>query len=170
MKAIVYTSNTGFTERYARMLGEKTGLPVLELAAACRELPKKTPVIYMGWIFASSVKGYGKAADRFKVEALIAVGMCETGTLLDEVRRVNELPAGFPVFTVQGGLDHGKLKGINKFMINTLVWFMSRAKAPTPEDVLKLQLIKEGGDRVREENLDDFMKFYTERDTDETAD
>ena len=26
--AILYNSNTGFTERYAKMLGEKTGLPV----------------------------------------------------------------------------------------------------------------------------------------------
>ena len=32
--AIVYTSNTGFTARYAKALGERTGLPVLELNTA----------------------------------------------------------------------------------------------------------------------------------------
>ena len=31
IRAIVYTSNTGHTEKYARMLGEKTGLPVYSL-------------------------------------------------------------------------------------------------------------------------------------------
>lgn len=28
MKAIVYTSNTGTTAEYAKLIGEKTGLPV----------------------------------------------------------------------------------------------------------------------------------------------
>ena len=57
MKAIVYTSNTGFTARYAQMLGEKLALPVLELKDACKQLPKGTEIIYMGWLFASAVKG-----------------------------------------------------------------------------------------------------------------
>lgn len=35
--AIVYTSNTGFTEQYARLLGEKTGLPVYPLSEAERK-------------------------------------------------------------------------------------------------------------------------------------
>ena len=30
--AIVYTSNTGYTEQYARLLGKRTGLPVYSLA------------------------------------------------------------------------------------------------------------------------------------------
>ena len=32
--SIVYTSNTGYTAEYARLLGEKTGLPVYSLAEA----------------------------------------------------------------------------------------------------------------------------------------
>ena len=31
MKAIVYTSNTGSTARYAAMLGQETGLPVYSM-------------------------------------------------------------------------------------------------------------------------------------------
>ena len=63
MNAIVYCSNTGYTARYAAMLGQRLNLPVLELKKACKELKKGTPVIYMGWIFASSIKGYRKAAE-----------------------------------------------------------------------------------------------------------
>ena len=34
MDAIVYTSNTGHTEKYAKILGEKTDLPVFSLKDA----------------------------------------------------------------------------------------------------------------------------------------
>lgn len=151
MKAIVYTSNTGFTARYAKMPGEKTGLPVLELERI-KELEKGTPVLYMGWLFANMVKGYPKAAKYLDVQAVVGVGMCETDTLLEDVRKTNRL-GDLPLFTVQGGMDHSKLKGINRFMINTLIKAMSGQKNPSEDDKKKLALIREGGDYVREENL-----------------
>ena len=39
LSAIVYTSQTGFTRRYAEMLAQKTGLPACELAAS-RDWPR----------------------------------------------------------------------------------------------------------------------------------
>ena len=162
MKAIVYTSNTGFTARYAQMLGQKLELPVLELKAACKQLPKGTEVIYMGWLFASAVKCYSKANDRFKVCALIGVGLCQTGTLIEDVMKTNDVAEGVPVFTLQGGMDHSKLKGINKFMINMLIKMMSRAKNPSLEDQAKLELIRTGGDLVKEENLEAVLRWHSE--------
>ena len=50
--AIVYTSKTGFTEEYAKLLGEKTGLPVYSLNKSGL-LGKDSKVIYLGWIHAS---------------------------------------------------------------------------------------------------------------------
>ena len=38
MKAVVYTSQTGFTAWYARLLAEKAGLPAIPLERAAREL------------------------------------------------------------------------------------------------------------------------------------
>ena len=37
IRAIVYTSHTGFTARYAGMLGEATGVPVYPLKEADRK-------------------------------------------------------------------------------------------------------------------------------------
>ena len=54
--AIVYTSNTGYTAEYARMLGEKTGLPVWELAS--RQVPKGSDIVYLGWLMAGNIQGY----------------------------------------------------------------------------------------------------------------
>ena len=64
MNAIIYTTNTGSTESYAKLLAQKTGLPVYSLADAKDAVPEGAEVIYLGWISASAVKGYAKAAKR----------------------------------------------------------------------------------------------------------
>ena len=60
IKAIVYTSNTGHTERYAKMFGEKTGYPVYSVKEADNALAKNDEIFYFGWLFASIVKGYAR--------------------------------------------------------------------------------------------------------------
>ena len=55
IKAIVYTSNTGYTAEYARLLGEKTGLPVYSLEEAKQNLTERTEIVYLGWLMASMV-------------------------------------------------------------------------------------------------------------------
>lgn len=64
MNAIIYTTNTGSTERYAKLLAQKTGLPVYSLAEAKKQVFAGAEVIYLGWIMAGSVKGYAEAAKR----------------------------------------------------------------------------------------------------------
>ena len=71
--SIVYTSNTGYTAEYARLLGEKTGLPVYSLAEAEQKLAAGNRVIYLGWLMAGKVQGYKKAAKRYKVQAVCGV-------------------------------------------------------------------------------------------------
>ena len=58
--AIVYTSNTGHTRKYALLLGEQIGLPAYSLEEAGSQLSGGSPVIYLGWLHASHVKGYAK--------------------------------------------------------------------------------------------------------------
>lgn len=60
MNAIIYTTNTGSTERYARLLA----LPAYSLAEAKKQVFARAEVIYLGWIMAGSVKGYAEAAKR----------------------------------------------------------------------------------------------------------
>ena len=158
--AIVYVSNTGRTARYARMIGEKTGLPVYGLAEAKRILPKKTPIIYCGWLIASNVKDYKKAARRYQVTALCGVGLCPTGELLTEVRKATGLPAETPLFTLQGGMDRSALKGVYGSMIDFLIKSMEKKKDPSEKDTAMLEMLKAGGDFVSEENLGAFLGWY----------
>lgn len=160
VKAIVYTSNTGFTARYAAMLGEKTGLPVYELSQAEGKLEKDASILYMGWLFASNVKGYSQASRRYSIAAVCAVGLCETGALLSEVRKTIALAPSIPLFTVQGGMDHSKLRGFNKLMIQMLIWALSRQKDLTEDKQQMLALIQKGGDYVSEANLAEVLKWY----------
>ena len=160
MKAIVFTSNAGHTAAYARILGEKTGLPVYELSEAIKTLDKGTEIIYMGWLFANTVKEYRKAAKRFKVSAAVAVGLCDTGTGIDSVRKVNKFSEATPVFTMQGGMDKSELRGINKFMINMLIKMMDKKQDKTEDDVRMIYLLKNDENYVCEENTAAFMKWY----------
>ena len=158
--AIVYTSNTGHTETYARLLGMKIGLPVYSLDLAKKQLAKGTPIIYLGWIFASHVKGYKKAATRFNVKALCAVGLCETGTYISEIRKAERLPQALPLYTVQGGIDKQNLKGVNKMIINMLTKSLASSKSRTESDERMLILLKNGGSYVSENNLFELIAWY----------
>lgn len=49
IQAIVYTSNTGSTEQYARLLGQEAGLPVCSLAEAKKpSIPGRRSSIWGG--------------------------------------------------------------------------------------------------------------------------
>lgn len=160
MKAIVYTSNTGHTAEYARLLGEKTGLPVYELREAAKKLDRGAAVIYLGWLFANSVKGYKKAARLFRISAVCAVGLCDTGTAIDGVRKVNAMPDSLPLFTMQGGMDKTKLRGINKLMIKMLTKGMESKQNHTENDKRMLYLLKNDENYVSEENTSAFMAWW----------
>ncbi|MBQ4066197.1 MAG: hypothetical protein IJD22_01010 [Clostridia bacterium] len=162
MEAIVYTSNTGYSEQYARLLGEKTNLPVYSLSESGAE--KGTSVIYIGWLMAGFVSGYDKAKKRYSVEAIIGVGMGETGTQLEAVRKNNKVPGSVPVFVLQGGFDMNKLKGIYKFMMKLMVKklkkdYDGRTDLSEGEEAI-VDMLYNGGSYVNEKHLDKVLEWY----------
>ena len=92
MNAIVYTSGTGYTAQYARLLSEQTGLPAHSLEEAGKSLPANSEILYLGWLMAGSVQDFRKARKRYRVRAVVGVGMGATGSQLDDVRKANALP------------------------------------------------------------------------------
>ena len=151
--AIVYTSETGFTARYAALLAEKLHLPAYPLADALQQLPAGTPGIHMGWLMAGSVVGCKKAQKRFAIAAVIGVGLGDTGAQDAAARKACALPADVPVFTVQGGMDISKLQGPYRFVIRLLPKAVSAKKNRTPDEDKMLALLQKGGDYVSEKEL-----------------
>lgn len=164
MDAIVYTTNTGSTEQYAKLLSQKTSLPAYSLGEAKSAVAAGAEIIYLGWIMASSVKGYAAAAKRYRVRAVCGVGMWQTGTQQDAVRKKTAVPANLPVFTLQGNFDVKKLRGIYRPMMEIMAKTVGKGLAgkadrtPDEDDILELML--RGGERVKAENLNAVLRWY----------
>ena len=163
-EAIVYTSNTGYTAQYARMLGKKTGLPVYDLDNSNGKIGAGAPVLYLGWLMAGKVQGYGKAAKRYAVQAVCGVGMGATGSQMQDLQKANRFPEELPIFTLQGGFDLKRLRGVYRFMMTVMAKTagkgLSEKQNRTPDEDAMLDLICNGGSRVREENLSAVLEWY----------
>ena len=162
--AIVYTSNTGYTAAYAKLLGEETGLPVCSLEEAPAKLASNSAVIYLGWLMAGKVQGYKAAAGKYGVCAVCGVGMGATGSQIQDVRRANHIPEEIPVFTLQGGFSMEKLTGLYKFMMRVMAKTVGKRVAakpdPTPEERDMLELLEKGGSRVSRDHLCQVLAWY----------
>ena len=163
VQAILYTSNTGTTAQYAKLLGEKTGLPVHALSDAA-SVPGGAEILYLGWVMASGVQGYKKAAGRYSVRAVCGVCMGATGSQIRELRKKNKVPENVPVFTMQGGFDISKLRGIYKMMMSVMAKTvgknLSEKKDRTPEEDSMLDMMLHGGNSVSEGNLNAVLDWY----------
>ena len=65
--AIVYTSNTGFTMRYAQMLGQAAAIPVHDLEDGLSAPASGANVLYLGWLSAGKIKGLSRARKQWKI-------------------------------------------------------------------------------------------------------
>ena len=167
MKAIVYTSKTGSTKRYAEMLSAETGLPAYALNDAGKRLAKGSEIIYMGWIMANNVRGYKKAAGRYAVRAVCAVGMGRPSSEYPvTVKNKNQI-RDIPLFYIQAGLNLQKLHGISGFMIKmvgkTYAKQMQEKEQITEEEAETLDMLQNGADKVAAANLTDVLIWAGEQ-------
>ena len=164
MDAIIYTTNTGSTERYAKLLAQKTGLPAYSFTEAKKVVLNGAEIIYLGWIAAGSVKGFANAAKRYHIRAVCAVGMGQTGTQAESVRKKTAVPVNIPLFTLQGNFNVKKLHGIYRpmmeIMVKTAGKSLAAKKDRTPEEDDMLSMMLHGGERVRIENLSAVLDWY----------
>ncbi len=166
MRAIVYTSNTGFTKEYAEMLGKITDLPVYEINDAKKAIEKGSDIIYLGWLMAGSVRECKKVCKRYNVKAVCAVGLGETGKLTAQAKKANKIPDSAEAFTLQGGYAPDKLKGLYKSMmgvaVNAIMKQINSKDELTESDEKMLETLKEGGSYVCEENLSMILEWCKE--------
>ena len=157
MKAIVYTSNTGYTKKYAELLAENTGLSVYDSKSVPENL-RGADIVYLGWMMAGKVSGYSNAARKYNVKICCGVGMADADQKqLSDMIKNNNIPGDCVSFILQGGFDINKLKGIYKFMMKMMskgVGSKLEAKPDrTPEEDKMLDMMKNGGDYVCESSL-----------------
>ena len=94
--------------------------------------------------------------------AVCGVGLCDTGTLLAEVRKATAIPAQTPLFTLQGGIDRSRLKGMDKLMISMLTKGLASQKQRSAQDERMLELLSRDENYVSTENLAEVLQWYRE--------
>ena len=165
VKAIVYTSNTGNTERYAEMLGYEVGLPVFSLSEAKDAVEKGTEIIYVGWVMANGIRKHKIVGKLWDIRMVCAVGMGETGSNVKEIREKNNIPVSVELFTLQGGFCVEKLHGVHKLLMRMMVSTAGKALAEkadrTKAEDDMLDLMTNGGSRVSLKNLEEPIKWCT---------
>ena len=162
IKAIVYTSNTGFTKRYAQMLGNEKGIPVYEFGKTKGNVNKEDEIIYMGWLMAGGIKNYKKAKNEYNVKAVCAIGMTRpSDRQYDEILKRHNIKEN--LFYLQGGFDKNKLKGLHKFMMNILEKVIrpniEKKENKNEEDIEMLEIMQNGKDCVKKENLAELINW-----------
>ena len=116
-RIIVYSSNTGYTRQYAKLLGKALDMPSYELGSV-PECHAGAEAVYLGWLFAGSIVGYKKCAKKYNVVCAVGVGMSPPSPELAEgLRSTMKIPSNVPVFYLQGGFDIERLKGPIKLIM-----------------------------------------------------
>lgn len=164
MEAIVYTSNTGSTEQYAKLLAEKRNLPCYSLKTARAQLPEQSEILYLGWVMGGRISGYRAAAKHYRIAAVCAVGMAETGG--EVLKNQNLIPQNLPLFPLQGDFDLNRLQGIYRLMMKLFIKAMQN-KGQTQQDAepQMLEMMIHGKKGIDQKNLAPVLEFCEQKDS-----
>lgn len=126
---VIYTSKTGFTEKYARWIAEALHCPLLPLKQADQaQLTGCSPVIYGGPLMAGKIAGLNKLkaqlspGQRLLVFATGATPQNGADTIA-KARNDNfsrEEHQRIPFFYLEGGIDYDKMSFFNRFILKTM--------------------------------------------------
>jgi len=165
---IVYQSNTGFTEEYAKMLAKAEKMKCFELQQAQEQLTKETEIIYMGPLMAGRIEGLDKAQKKFTLKAACGVGMSpHNAQTLATLSKANYV-VNAPIFYLQGGwapkkVSWFKRRGVNMVTKSTREQLVKKGSRRTEEEEAYLKMLLEGGSFVAYQNLDTIRKWLKEQ-------
>ena len=141
--AVIYTSQTGFTKRYADWIAEKTQAEIIDLSEAQKKdasfFDSYDAVIYASWFMAGKVvksKWFFDKAESWKDKklAVIAVGASPNESREVPVAMNNlltiEQSKYIKAFYCQGGLNYEKMKLPSKLALKMFVGALKKSKDP----------------------------------------
>lgn len=162
--AIVYTSGTGYTAEYAAMLGAEIGLPVYSLKQSKDRLRQGESIIYLGWIMAGQIMGYKNVSQRYAMGAVCCVGMGIDDSKIKDIKQINSVSENTSIFTLTGGYNYNKLKGVYKIFMKVMSKFLIKSVEKksnrTPAEETMLDLLLHGGSYVNKDNLNSIIDWY----------
>ena len=164
IKAIVYQSAQGHTERYAKMFAEKTGLPLYTLKEAKKALSKGDEIIFFGWLLSGKIQGFEPAWTTYEVKAVASVGLYPDSPRFREHVGRNNILIDMEYFHLRGGIRTGELKGAPKFLMNLMMRTIrtkkEKGQTVQPEEEAMLRAVNESADFVDESRLAGILAWY----------
>lgn len=152
MKAIViYTSQTGFTRRYAEEIARRLECEVRTSTGLIDpHLEAYDTVIYGGWLRGGAVMDLVKLRRRFEGKRLIVftVGSTVYSEGLVERLRVQNGVEDIPFFYLRGGLQLEKLSFVYRQMLKSVQKALAKKKDAQPEEIEMARMLGASFDAV----------------------
>ena len=176
MKAlVVYTSQTGFTKRYAEWIMKRLQADILDVRDAKKKkkdyFDSYDAIIYGGWVMAGKVSQskwfLGKApAWKEKKLAVFVVGASPMDAPDVEVsmkKILSDEQRGYiRAFYCQGGLDYDKMSKPSKMAMKMLVSMLNKKKDPTEKDKAMVEMISHSYDISDEKFIEPIVEYVME--------
>ena len=158
---IIYESKTGFTKRYAEMLAVKTGLRVYK--AKDFKVNKGEEIIFLGWMKVGKIQGLKKLR-KYNVVAVCGSGTGQTAEPNTETVIGKNMLEDLPFFYLRGGCFPLKeLKGMDKIMLSMFLKMLKSRKDKDEKLKESIDIIENGFDGVKEENLEPLLEWLNTR-------
>ncbi len=169
---IIYTSQTGFTKKYAEWLAQKTGGDMLELKEAQKKddafFASYEASVYGGWVMAASVvkvKWFlDKAASwKDKKLAIYCVGGSpndnpDVEVMLDKLLD-QEQREYIKAFYCQGGFNYERMNAPSRLAMKMFVSALKKKKDPTEEEKIMTQMVATSYDISDEKYLEPIVDY-----------
>ena len=170
MKTIViYTSQTGFTKRYAEWIAEAAGADCLELSAAKKkDLAAYEAIIFGGWACAgniSKISWFKGNIDRWAGKKLIA--FCVGASPIDNPEIDIALNQNFnesehkkvKIFYCPGGLNYEKMSIPSKLMMKIFIKTLKAKKDKTEKEEIIVKIISSSYDISDKKYIEPILQY-----------
>lgn len=171
---IIYTSQTGFTKKYADWLAQKTGGDLLDLKDAQKKndafFEDYEAIVYGGWVMAASVvkvKWFLNRAASWKGKklAIYCVGGSPNDNPDVEVMLKNMLTDEqreyIRAFYCQGGFNYERMNAPSRLVMKMFVSALKKKKDPTEEEKIMTEMVAKSYDISDEKYLEPVIEYLT---------
>jgi menaquinone-dependent protoporphyrinogen IX oxidase len=155
-KLIIYKSQSGFTEKYAKWLAEELNCQAITLKEAKKvNLQEFDLVLYGGGVHASIISGLKEFKQLSDGRNKKIIFFCTGATPAEELKIIENIKTAnfnseerdnIPFFYLQSGLNYEKLGGPQKIMMKMFAKMLAKKENKTEEEKAMAEVIKDSYD------------------------
>lgn len=171
-RAVIYTSQTGFTQKYARLLGERLSAEVITLDEA-KKMPAESfadaeAIIYGGWLMAGKITGaewFTEKISTWRGKKLVLFGVGGSPKESPDIDKVletaltDEQRQYAKVFYCQGGICYEKMKFFPRIILKMFTSMLRRRKDIADSDRAMAEMLTGSYDISGEEHIVPIVEY-----------